>query len=76
MLSRMLNRSTRRRPLVESLEFRHMLAATNASMTDGVDQVADFALLDVNPTSATYNQTVSPRDYLGQVSAWYFGHST
>ena len=39
-------------------------------------QVPDFALADVNPTSATYQQAVSPRDYLQKVSAWYFGHAT
>ena len=72
----MLNCHPRRRPSLESLEFRHMLAAATAPMAESVGRVADFALLDVNLTSATYNQTVSPRDYLGQVSAWYFGHST
>ena len=36
----------------------------------------DFSILDVNPTSATANQQVSPRDYLQQVSGWYFGHAT
>ncbi|MBI4717874.1 MAG: hypothetical protein HY763_08735 [Planctomycetes bacterium] len=36
----------------------------------------DFSLRDVNPRSARYDSEVSPRDYLGQVSAWYFGHST
>ena len=38
--------------------------------------VPDFALKDVNSTSATYDADVSPRDYLQQVSAWYFGHAT
>lgn len=38
--------------------------------------VPDFALTDANPTSGTYDQAVSPRDYLQQVSAWYFGHAT
>lgn len=38
--------------------------------------VPDFSLLDDNANSATYGQAISPRDYLGQVSAWYFGHST
>jgi hypothetical protein len=33
----------------------------------------DFALVDVNQSSATANQEVSPRDYLQQVSGWYFG---
>ncbi|MHC4959796.1 MAG: hypothetical protein ACYTGN_15645 [Planctomycetota bacterium] len=37
---------------------------------------ADFALLDDNPTSDSYRDPVSPRDYTGMVSAWYFGHST
>lgn len=36
----------------------------------------DFALKDVNPNSATHDSTLSPRDYLSKVSAWYFGHST
>ena len=36
----------------------------------------DFSILDVNPNSATFDSTISPRDYLGRVSAWYFGHST
>ena len=36
----------------------------------------DFALKDVNPNSATHDSTISPRDYLSSVSAWYFGHST
>lgn len=36
----------------------------------------DFALQDVNTTSSTFGQPVSPRDYLQQVSGWYFGHAT
>lgn len=36
----------------------------------------DFGLLDVNPSSARYQDVVSPKDYLGKVSAWYFGHAT
>lgn len=48
---------------------------------DGADAfpgpvVPDFKLVDENPNSPHYKQNVSPRDYLGQVSAWYFGHST
>jgi hypothetical protein len=38
--------------------------------------VPDFALLDVNPNSSTTAQSISPRNYLHQVSAWYFGHAT
>lgn len=35
----------------------------------------DFSLTDVNPASPTANQGVSPRDYLDQVSGWYFGNA-
>jgi len=35
-----------------------------------------FTLPDANPASATFNQQVGPETYRGQVSAWYFGHST
>lgn len=40
------------------------------------EMVPDFSLLDHNPNSMTYSTPVSPRDHLGRVSAWYFGHST
>ncbi len=40
------------------------------------EAVPDFTLTDVNTHSATFNEGVSPRDYLEQVSGWYFGHST
>ena len=36
----------------------------------------DFALVDVNGTSSSYNQAISPSDYLEQVSGWYFTYST
>jgi hypothetical protein len=36
----------------------------------------DFTLTDVNSASGTANQGVSPRDYLQQVSGWYFGTAT
>ncbi len=39
-------------------------------------QVVNFALDDVNPTSATFEEAVRPRDQIGRVSVWYFGHST
>ena len=47
-----------------------------AGPTLGAAAVTDFGLLDVNPTSPRSGQVVSPRDYVGTVSAWYFGHST
>jgi hypothetical protein len=40
------------------------------------DPVPDFSLPDANPASPRFDTLVSPRDYLGQASAWYFGHAT
>lgn len=40
------------------------------------EPVADFLLEDLNPTSPRYQQMVSPRDYLHQVTAYYFGLPT
>lgn len=56
------------------------LADASDAAADSGDAMAavvpDFKLVDENPSSALSKQQVSPRDYLGQVSAWYFGHST
>ncbi len=49
---------------IESLEERIVFA------------VPDFGLVDVNLTSPTYTSEVSPRDFVGKASGWYFGHST
>ena len=54
---------------LEWLEPRYMLDGAGGEM------MPDFALVDVNETSATYGQAVSPRDYSGQISAWFFGHA-
>ncbi len=55
-------------------------AAGAAGQSDGGDAMSqlmpDFGLYDVNPNSPRYQELVSPKDYFGQVSAWYFGHST
>ena len=40
------------------------------------EMAPDFALEDVNASSPTASQDVTPRDYVGKVSAWYFGHAT
>ena len=48
----------------------------NTTPNDSGDPVPAFALDDVNPTSARSGETVSPRDYLGSISAYYFGHAT
>ena len=36
--------------------------------------VPEFALVDDNPNSATFEEEILPRDYLGSVTGWYFGH--
>lgn len=36
----------------------------------------EFSLEDQNPNSATAGQSLAPSYFRGQVSAWYFGHST
>lgn len=39
--------------------------------------VQDFSLRDVNPNSFTLDkENVSPRRFVGQISAWYFGDAT
>ncbi len=40
------------------------------------EALPDFSVIDANAGSARYKEVVSPRDYLGQISAWYFGQST
>ena len=49
---------------------------SNPCLQPAADARPDFHLQDVNLNSARSGQAVSPRDYLGKVSAWYFGHST
>ena len=51
---------------------------SSSGSSTGTDDavVPDFALIDVNSNSASYNQPVSPRDYLEMVSGWYFTHAT
>ncbi len=72
---------TRRGLRFETLEARHLLHGASelpAGVTGEGESspMPDFTLTDVNPASATKDQGVSPRDYLQQVSAWYFGHAT
>jgi hypothetical protein len=33
----------------------------------------DFSLTDINPGSVRSQQSISPRNYRGLISAWYFG---
>jgi hypothetical protein len=52
-----------------------LLAACNGGSGSPpvMDPVPDFQLQDVNPNSPTNLMNVSPRNYLGLTSAWYFG---
>ena len=52
------------------------LAACSGSSVLPAVPTPEFQLLDVNLTSDTYNQPVSPRDYLTRVTGWYFGAAT
>jgi len=70
----MRNRS-RRRFLARSF-VALLVSFAGSSVAIGDDMVPDFALTDVNSTSSTYSQSVSPRDYLAHASAWYFGRAT
>ena len=58
-------------PLAASL----VAGCTSGGIPEG-EQVPDFSLEDVNPASVTAGEPVSPRDRIGQTSAWYFGHAT
>jgi len=49
---------------------------TGATTGPGVNAVPDFLLADINPNSSTLGQNISPRDYLQQISGWYFIKST
>lgn len=68
---------------MERLEARQMLHGGDdfvgqplADTVELPEPVADFSVVDVNPSSASYDQPVSPRDYLQTVSGWYFGNAT
>jgi hypothetical protein len=39
------------------------------------EPVPDFKLPDINPNSMRHQSPVSPRDYLLQVSGFYFGQA-
>lgn len=49
---------------------------TGSSTGPGLNAVPDFLLPDINPNSGTMGQNISPRDYLQQISGWYFIKST
>ena len=49
---------------------------TGETTNPGPNAVPDFLLADINPNSSTMGQNISPRDYLQQISGWYFIKST
>lgn len=53
-----------------------LAACPRDPLSRGDEPAPDFSLQDVNPTSGTYGEEVSPRDAKGMASAWYFGHAT
>jgi hypothetical protein len=68
---------SRRRLTLETLEWRQMLHGSDLLGAEGeTEPLADFSLVNANPNSDTFDQEVSPRDYLGGVSAYYFGAAT
>lgn len=52
------------------------VGGSGASMHGFEGPAPEFSLVDVNATSPSHGDPVSPRDYLEQVSAWYFAHAT
>lgn len=68
----------RRRLRFERLESRQLLhGASDLGLPAAEGEATprpDFSLQDVNTASSTYQQPVSPRDYLEQVSGWYFSN--
>jgi hypothetical protein len=71
-----------RRHLSKPEEFEARYCFDGVPVVEFVDQAEgelaypDFSLVDTNVNSPTYGQDVSPSDYLGEVSAWYFGHAS
>jgi len=52
-----------------------VLLGVAMSLSTEAASVTDFRLLDVNPNSVRSKSLVSPRDYLLQVSGYYFGEA-
>jgi len=55
------------------LVFALLLAAACGGGGSSATLVPNFLLADVNSASPTAGQDVSPRDYQGDTSAWFFG---
>lgn len=63
-----------RRLAFESLQSRVLFHA--APSGEPSEPLANFSLLDVNPNSQSYNESVSPAQYEGRVSAWFFAFAS
>lgn len=50
-----------------------LAAILAVGISRGSELVRDFKLVDQNPNSVRWGKTVSPRNYMWQVSAYYFG---
>jgi hypothetical protein len=50
-----------------------LLSVIHSANVLGASVLPDFKLLDVNTNSVRFNTLISPRDYLLQVSGYYFG---
>jgi len=58
------------------LPFAMLLAAACGGGSSAPGPAPDFLLQDVNPNSPTSGMNVSPRDYVGNASGYYFGAAT
>jgi hypothetical protein len=56
--------------------FLPVIFAMAAASSRAADPLPDFHLDDTNPQSPRFDAKVSPRDYILQVSGYYFGHAS
>jgi hypothetical protein len=73
---RSFERNPNKSRLLASAMMGLCILAASSSLTFGGEIMPDFTLTDVNPTSSTYDPTVSPRNFMGKVSGYYFGFAT
>ncbi len=59
--------------LVLALALVTSTAPTYASLAESTYVPSDFQLRDINTKSERSTKMISPRQYKGQISVWYFG---
>lgn len=59
-----------------SLLVASALACTPDNAPAPTEVYPDFSLVDQNPNSVSFEESISPRDHLEKVSGWYFLHAT